>query len=270
MAVPVQKVRRSRLSDQAAAELKRLIATGIYGGGSRLPAEPELAEQLGVTRLTVREALSQLEAAGFTQARHGSGTYVVDTAEIPTLGLLSELLGAGRKLAKEEYLGLMELRAVVVAGFVDAMVERAGPADLAELDRIVAEEKAVLGARPPRGEGRPRRLAELDYELNLVLARASQNFFYGLLIRSVRAVHVELGTIIFEQNQDDAAIVGTHEAIVAALKGRKVGSARKSVGAYLEGGSALVRAWARKEREDRPRLRSVRGRRPSARKGDEE
>lgn len=268
MSMAVQRVRRSRLSDQAAAELKRLIATGVYGGGARLPSEPELADQLGVTRLTVREALSQLEAAGFTQTRHGSGTYVVDTAEIPTLGLLSELLGAGRKLTKEEYLGLMELRSVVIAGFVDAMVERATAADLTELARIVAEERAALGSRPARGEGRARQLAELDYELNLVLARASQNVFYGLLIRSVRAVHIELGTIIFEQNRDDGAIVGTHEAIVAALKARKVSSLRKSLGAYLEGGAALVHGWAQTKGDGEPRLRvarSARARPPSAR-----
>ncbi|MFO0554869.1 MAG: GntR family transcriptional regulator [Polyangiaceae bacterium] len=249
----LQRVRKSRLSDQAAAELKRLIATGVYRGGSRLPSEAELARDLGVTRLTVREALSQLEAAGFTQTRHGSGTYVVDTAEIPTLGLLSELLGAGRRLTPAECLSLMEFRAVVVSGFVEALIERATEADLTELASIVEAEQALVSSPHPRTT----ELAELDYRINVVLARASQNLFYGLLMRSVRAVHMQLGAIIFEKNKDDGAIVAAHEAIVKALRSRRATTLRKSLSAYLEGGTALVRAWARTAGEGAPRLTAV-------------
>jgi GntR family transcriptional repressor for pyruvate dehydrogenase complex len=222
----------------------------VYGAGSRLPTELELSEQLGVTRLTVREALSHLEAAGFTQTRHGSGTYVVDTEEIPTLGLLSELLGAGRRLTPSECLSLMEFRAVVVLGFVDTLVERVSDDDIAELTRIVGAERGLL-ADPARTAAT---MAEHDYRLNLVLARASQNLFYGLLMRSVRVVHLELGGIIFEKNKSDRAIVAAHEAIVAALQGRRAAALKKSLSAYLEGGTALIRSWARTQRDAAPRL----------------
>src|SRR5512135_3272604 len=90
---------RSRLSDRAALELKRRIATGVHAAGTRLPTEAALAAELGVTRLTVREALAQLEAAGLTVARHGSGTFVVDFERHTTFRLLGELLAAGRDLS---------------------------------------------------------------------------------------------------------------------------------------------------------------------------
>lgn len=250
MSASVQRVRRNRLSDQAVAELKRLIATGIYAGGSRLPSEPELAEQLGVTRLTVREALANLEATGFTQTRHCSGTYVVDTAEVPTLSLLSELLGAGRRLAPAECLSLMQFRAVVVLGFLEAIVEHASAEDIADLTTLLERERTVLD-RPGRSAGA---LAELDFQLNLILARASQNLFYGLMMRSVRAVHLELGRIIFEKNQNDETIFALHEEIVSALRSRRVQALRKSLTVYLEGGTKLIREWAKARPAAAPRL----------------
>ena len=234
----LMKVKRARLSDQVAGELKRLIASGTYAPGARLPTEAELALELGVTRLTVREALFQLEAAGFTQTRHGSGTYVVDIDEAATFGLLAELLAAGRRLSPEDCVALMDLRAIVVGGFGPSLIERVKDAQVVQLRGIVDEARAALGDA--------RRLAQLDYRFNELLARASGNTFYLLLIRSVGAVHVHLGEVIFTNHQNDALIVSAHEAIAAALESRSPAALRKSLAAYLEGGTAIVRAWAKR------------------------
>ncbi len=234
----LKKVKRTRLSDQVAAELKRLIASGTYAPGSRLPTEAELAIELGVTRLTVREALFQLEAAGFTQTRHGSGTYVVDLDEASTFGLLAELLAAGRNLSPEDCLALMDLRAVVVGGFAPSLIERATDAQITELRSVVAQARGAFGDAE--------RLAQLDYRFNELLARASGNTFYLLLIRSVGAVHVRLGQVIFTHHRDDAGIVATHEAMVSALESRSLPKLKKSIDAYLGGGTAIVRAWAKR------------------------
>ncbi len=61
--------------------LKRAIAQGQYGHQERLPAERELARRFGVARGTLREALHQLEAAGYVERRPGSGTYVIHVDE---------------------------------------------------------------------------------------------------------------------------------------------------------------------------------------------
>lgn len=234
----LRKVKRARLSDQVAAELKRLIASGTYAAGSRLPTEAELSLQLGVTRLTVREALFQLEASGFTQTRHGSGTYVVDLDEAATFGLLAELLAAGKSLSPEDCIALMELRAVVLGGFAPSLLERVTDAQIAELRGVVAEGWAALGDAA--------HLARLDHRFNELLARASGNTFYLLLIRSVGSVHVHLGEVIFKNHENDALIVATHEAIVGALESRSPAKLKKSLSAYLEGGTAIVQAWAKR------------------------
>lgn len=65
-----------RLYQQIARSLERLIADGEFGVGARLPAERDLAERLGVSRTSVREALIALEIAEIVEVRIGSGVYV--------------------------------------------------------------------------------------------------------------------------------------------------------------------------------------------------
>src|SRR5690348_9956766 len=74
--MPLQTVESSRLYRQIAEQLRGLIAQGEFAAGTRLPAERDLARQLGVSRPSVREALIALEVEGWVEVRIGSGIYV--------------------------------------------------------------------------------------------------------------------------------------------------------------------------------------------------
>ena len=74
--MPIQTVEPQRLYRQIAEQLRQLMASGEFAVGSRLPAERDLAVQLGVSRPSVREALIALEVEGMIEVRTGSGIYV--------------------------------------------------------------------------------------------------------------------------------------------------------------------------------------------------
>ena len=74
--MPIQTVEPQRLYRQIAEQLRQLMASGEFAVGSRLPAERDLALQLGVSRPSVREALIALEVEGMIEVRTGSGIYV--------------------------------------------------------------------------------------------------------------------------------------------------------------------------------------------------
>ena len=74
----LQVVEPQRLYRQIAGQLRTLISQGELAVGSRLPAERDLAKQLGVSRPSVREALIALEVEGWVEVRTGSGIYVLD------------------------------------------------------------------------------------------------------------------------------------------------------------------------------------------------
>lgn len=60
------------------ADIRRQIGDGTLPIGSRLPAEQDLAQRYGVARMTVRQALSRLSAAGIVERRHGVGTFITN------------------------------------------------------------------------------------------------------------------------------------------------------------------------------------------------
>ncbi len=74
--MPLHTVAPQRLYRQIAEQLRQLMVTGEFALGSRLPAERDLAAQLGVSRPSVREALIALEVEGMIEVRTGSGIYV--------------------------------------------------------------------------------------------------------------------------------------------------------------------------------------------------
>ena len=79
--MPLQTVAPQRLYQQIADQLRTLITAGEFTPGSRLPAERDLAKQLGVSRPSVREALIALEVEGWVEVRTGSGVYVLDRTQ---------------------------------------------------------------------------------------------------------------------------------------------------------------------------------------------
>lgn len=79
--MPLEAVEARRLYRQIADQLRSLIDSGEYAVGSRLPTERELADQLKVSRPTVREALIALEVEGRVRIRVGSGIYVIDPSD---------------------------------------------------------------------------------------------------------------------------------------------------------------------------------------------
>ncbi len=74
--MPFEKVRPQKVSAIAAEQIIAAIKRGDYPVGSKLPSENELAERMGVSRPTIREALSALTAVGLIESKPGSGNYV--------------------------------------------------------------------------------------------------------------------------------------------------------------------------------------------------
>src|SRR5262245_28544080 len=102
--VPLEAVEARRLYRQVADQLRALIDSGEYAVGSRLPTERDLAEQLKVSRPTVREALIALEVEGRVRIRVGSGIYVSESAALAQPLPAAEIEGPFELLRAREFL----------------------------------------------------------------------------------------------------------------------------------------------------------------------
>ncbi|MFG2117271.1 FadR/GntR family transcriptional regulator [Streptomyces sp. NPDC048718] len=131
--------RRSGLSDQVIAQLRNQITSGEWPVGTRIPTEPELVEQLGVARNTVREAVRALAHNGLLDIRQGSGTYVVATSELA--GVMN------RRFADSDPLHVAELRATLESSAARLAAERRTDRDLVQLDTLLRRREAAWEAR---------------------------------------------------------------------------------------------------------------------------
>ena len=125
-------------TEQVVGFVRNLIDRGRLRPGDRLPAERDLAVQIGVSRPSVRAGLHALAAMGVVQSRHGSGTYIPDGP--PSLG--SEplsFLAALHGFPRDE---MYEARRILEVGAAGLAAERAKPEQIATL----AEEVASLFA----------------------------------------------------------------------------------------------------------------------------
>jgi DNA-binding FadR family transcriptional regulator len=123
--VPLEAVEARRLYRQVADQLRALIDSGEYRVGSRLPAERDLAEQLKVSRPTVREALIALEVEGRVRIRVGSGIYVEPAALAPLLPAAAEIEGPFELLRAREF---------IEGAIAEQAARVATPQDIARID----------------------------------------------------------------------------------------------------------------------------------------
>src|SRR6476660_8353191 len=85
-------VGKPRVAEEIVQQLRGLILRGEYAVGDKLPPERKLAEQLGVNRASLREAIKSLELMGLVRTRQGDGTRVLDFMQTAGIELVSHLL----------------------------------------------------------------------------------------------------------------------------------------------------------------------------------
>src|SRR5207244_336191 len=85
-------VGKPRVAEEIVSQLRGLILRGDYAVGDKLPPERRLAEELGVNRASLREAIKSLEHMGLVKTRQGDGTRVLDFMQTAGVELVSHLI----------------------------------------------------------------------------------------------------------------------------------------------------------------------------------
>ena len=196
-----------RLYQQVADEIRGLIRTGQFPPQSRLPAERDLAQQLGVSRPSLREALIALEIDGSVEIRMGSGVYVCAPAEPAAAPGDGGVFG-------ESPSELMTARVAIEGAVATMACARMTSEALDEITQALDRMRVAIEAgRSPLGDDRAFHLAIAARAGNSVLARIVGDLFDER--------HSLISTRIsdrFENSATWVAALAEHEAILAALE----------------------------------------------------
>jgi len=199
-------------------QVKGLIDDGHLSPGDRLPPERELASMLSVSRASVRQAISALEAQGIVEIRHGDGTYILDAAAADeVIESFSRFLVA-EQIAPTE---ILETRKIVECEVARICAERASAEQISKLEGLLERKRLAEGS----GES----LAEMNHRLHMAIAEGSSN--RGLI--KVMEVLLEMMRLnmwpalkgLSERREERiSAHLDQHERLVEAI-GRRDGEA---------------------------------------------
>lgn len=154
---------------QVADLILSLAAAEGLRNGARLPSERELAERLGVSRPSLREALIALEVEGRVEIRKGSGIYLAEGDRAP---------GAA-PLEHESPFEILEARAVLESAIAEEAARRVTPALIAALDGNLRDMAAATGNRA--------RAIPIDAAFHAIIAHGTGNALLGRLTSDIFA-----------------------------------------------------------------------------------
>ncbi len=242
--MPFQPVTPEKLSTTVVRQIELLILRGVLRPGERLPSERDLSEQMGVSRPSLRDAVSQLQDRGLLASKASAGIFVTDVLGSAFSEPLIQLF-ASHDEAVFDYLSFRRDMEGLAA-------ERAATlgtdTDLAVIAAVFAKMDAAHAKRNPAEE------AGLDAEFHLAIIEASHNVIMLHMMRSMYQLLREgvfyNRQIMFKQRTTRDSLLEQHKAINDALQARDAAGARAAVEAHLGFVEAALSADRKAERNE--------------------
>ncbi|GAA3593266.1 FadR/GntR family transcriptional regulator [Agrococcus terreus] len=202
---------------------------GPHMAGSKLPSERQLAEELGVSRAQVREAIQSLGLLGVVEIRHGDGTYLRESGG----DLLPRVIEWGLFLGERRLLELVEARQhieIVLAGLAS---RRATPADLASLEALLAEMDAISGDAAA--------FVDLDIRFHRTIADAARNSALADMLSNITSLlRIWMSRSLRAAGETDSSC-SEHATIVAAIASGDRRAAESAMRSHMRGAERRLR-----------------------------
>ena len=202
----IQKIKAESLRTQVYATLKEKLMQGAWQVGEKLPSEHEFCRLFGVSRVTIRAALQQLEILGLVEIKQGGGTFVKNFSVSRNVDTLHPLVQIQQN---QDLVTVMEYRKIVEKGTIGLAREKITPEDFVLLEETYA---TMIDETCTTDE-----YIRADFGFHSQLARISQN---SMIIK----VYELINEILFTAMRDIVGLSGRingpiyHRKMIDALK----------------------------------------------------
>jgi GntR family transcriptional repressor for pyruvate dehydrogenase complex len=215
-------VQTSRLYEQIVQQIEESIMKGALKEGDQLPAERELAQQFGVSRTAVREAVKALREKGLVEAYPGRGTFITNGTSHSIRQTLDRMIKIGQP---EGTANLAEVREILEPEIAALAATRANEENIAAMREAIA---VMDSARQD-----PDEFIEADLDFHLALAEAASNPLILSLIDSIVGLLREQRMRIFYVDGGPERGQYHHKRILEAIEHRDSQGARDAMRAHL-------------------------------------
>lgn len=209
--------------------LETALLDGSLPAGAQLPAERLLAQQYGVSRNTVREAVQRLAARGLVRSRRGAGVFVTDQLRTGMASPWSQLVADHPALRDD----ILEFRRVLEGATAYFAAQRASPGERTHIMDLLVELERTRADDDKHGE------AQADARLHETIAQASHNTMFLHLHTSIIGMlreHITLNGTGLRQ-QDDATsqqLLSQHRTLCEAICAQQPEEARTAMQSHID------------------------------------
>lgn len=207
-------VKPGKIPDLIVQQIKSAILNGTIKPGDKLPPEGELMKRFQVSRISVREALKNLEAVGLLTIRHGSGAFVAEIDSKPMTESLFSILRVQKTSINE----LSEARIILEPSIAKLAMERMTAEELHNIEQNILESSSMLKAnRPPLVSG-------LNIEFHSLIAEATHNTVITLTMKTLfdvlKQMTLDITDDIPNRMSISSSAISAHRQILEAMKER--------------------------------------------------
>ncbi|ACD20267.1 FadR family transcriptional regulator [Paraburkholderia dipogonis] len=218
------KIPARALSDTVAQQLLKQIDKGTFERGGKLPTEAVLAQQFGVSRTVIREAISRLKNEGVVEPRQGSGVFVAAHGTVRPLRIdYAEAVEPGSVVQ------ILALRRAIEAEVASEAAMRRSDADMVSIDAALAKiDEAVAEGEDGVAE---------DVAFHRAIAAATGNPYFLKTLTFLNQ-YLEAGTVVTRRNEalrEDFSrqVREEHAAIAAAIRAGDPMAARNAARTHM-------------------------------------
>ncbi|OAS23615.1 FadR/GntR family transcriptional regulator [Paenibacillus oryzisoli] len=233
--VSFQTLRRPKLVDDVVTQLQKKISDGELKMGDKIPTEPELMEQFGVGRSTIREAVRVLVHAGLLEKKQGFGTFLTGHSD----AAMQEPLV--HRLRRAEILEVYEVRKMLELEISRLAAERRDEADLAQMSEALDQRLQALERDDTSA------YLAADMAFHQAIAVASKNAIVVDLYRSFSAVLLEALTNLVKDEQVHDHHHLFHVNVFQAIRDKDVAAAEYWTVQNLEGTVQQVKKFLQQD-----------------------
>jgi fatty acid metabolism transcriptional regulator FadR len=208
----LKPIKSESLKDICVGRFEELILSGKLPIGQKLPSERELAMQLGVSRPVVHDGLVDLAAKGLVSMKPRVGTVVNDYRKEGSLALLTSLVNYNQgRLDPNLLQSLLAMRKLFESETARLAALNRRQEHLQAFDNILQVETQV-------DENDVDHISELDFEFHHLIAMATDNVIYPLLLNSFKRVYVNLAGQFFSNPVVISEVFQFHQEVVIAIQ----------------------------------------------------
>jgi len=207
----IEPIQAASLKDLFIQNFEKLIFSGYFKIGEKLPPERELAKKMKVSRPVVHEGLVDLVAKGLVTMVPRRGSVINDYRQHGSLFVLTSLFKySDGEVSVKLLTSMLDMRTLFEMENAGLAAANRSPAQLGQFKDILDREKHT-----PHND--PQALAALDFEFHLLLAMASNNLVYPLLLNSLKQFYLSLSEKFFTDPLVIPPVFENHVKLVQAI-----------------------------------------------------